>query len=179
LDTFKGLLDQLYSEITSEVDIKELDRSYLPLGYSFILQSLNQTCTLLTPTPSPFTEIHKACGFLNAQLVIPIPILQPNWVDTVKKSFSNQKRGKVEITGTPALVIFWIEEESTFEGEQVMEFRISEFIEGKLDVDPYYELISVVSFNREEKSFEIINKIEGTWIGLTNASEVIFQNLIN
>ena len=93
-------------------------------------------------------------------------------MDTVKKDLAKQKRDKVEVKGTPAMVVFWVQEESRFEGDQVMEFKISDFVDAKLEVDPYYELISVVSFNKEGKSFEIINKIEGTWVGLTNASEV-------
>lgn len=178
LAKLKAWLDQLYSEITQEVEAKELDRNYLPLGYSFILESLKQTWIQLAPIANPFTEIDKACGFINGHLVTVIPSLHPNWVDEVKQNLRKEKRGKPKVKAAPSMVVFYIKEESKFEGEQVMQFQMSDFIDAKLDVDPNYELISVVSFNKEEVSFQIIDKVDGTWIGITNASEVIFTEIL-
>lgn len=78
----------------------------------------------------------------------------------------------VKVLNTPSLMMIWLTGDTSLESEKVFEFSLSEFWDEKSEVDAKYQLIGVLSYNKNERSFEIITKNNEKWVGLMNGEEV-------
>jgi len=113
---------------------------------------------------------------LNQRMVIEVNEIKTNFIEEVKVDLKNQiimeqrldselltidsnpNVIKMTVENCPSMLIFWIRNESSLDSS-VVEFNLSQLWDEAINPDVAYELISILSYNANERSFEIINKI--------------------
>ena len=85
---------------------------------------------------------------------------------------------KIKALNMASTLLIWIKNITSLENLKI-EFGISELSDYKLkdsEKDVLYQLTKIISYNPEDKSSELVSKVDDQWKGLANGNEIKIEN---